>query len=84
MTNCEMILKVLKDGQWHHVLNIIQAVKPGAVNFACRSRISDLKKKGHSIERRIAADGQAEYRLKETAYNIDDKGQYIFICKEKT
>ena len=76
MTDSQIILSILEDYKFHHILEIIQRGKPGAANWAVRSRISDLRKKGYDIEMRIASDGQAEYRLKEQVkYNYDNMGQ---------
>ena len=67
MNQQEAILYHLSDRKWHHVVNLMERVAPGAVNCALRSRISDLNHKlperGLYIYSRIAADGQAEYRL---------------------
>ena len=69
MTHCEIILNILKDCQWHHIIEICNKGKPGAINWAVRSRISDLKKSGYTIESRIAKDGQAEYKLVQQEIN---------------
>jgi hypothetical protein len=44
MTDSQLIMDILMDGQPHHVLEIIQRCKPGAVNWAVRSRISDIRR----------------------------------------
>ena len=44
MTDTKIILEILKDRRPHHVLEIIQRGKPGAVAWAVRSRISDIRK----------------------------------------
>ena len=77
MTDCEIILQILKDYQWHNIIEIMKQGKPFSVNWAVRSRVSDLKKRGCIIESRIGKNGQAEYKLLWT-YKIDDKGQLIF------
>jgi len=63
MSDCSLILNYLSDGQWHNVIQIMEALKPGARNWAVRSRISNLKEKGHVIEKRIGENGCADYRL---------------------
>ena len=67
MTDSELILNILADGEWHNVITIMKQGKPGAINWAVRSRVSDLKKKlrpeGYDIDSRIGENGQAEYML---------------------
>jgi len=81
MTDCEIILQILSDFKWHNVIEIMQRAKPGCINFACRSRISDLKKKGYQIESEIDTNGQARYRLLMSAeiYKTEDNGQICFL-----
>lgn len=68
-TGCGLIFNYLLDEQWHNIINIMRDLKPGCVNWAVRSRISDLKKKflrynlPYEIENRIGENGQAEYKL---------------------
>ena len=69
LTDCELIMLILTDGKWHNVIDIMRQGKPGAVNWAVRSRISDLNRKfsrdraGFFIESRIDVNRQAKYRL---------------------
>ena len=63
MTDCEIILAILKDHEWHNIVDIMRDAKPGAVNWAVRSRVSDLGKKGYKIDHRIGKNHCAEYRL---------------------
>ena len=37
------IFEILKDGAWHSTRDLYDRVKPGGFNWACRSRISDLR-----------------------------------------
>ena len=48
-TDCDLVLSVLKDGRPHHVIEICRICKPGCINFAARSRIADLRRKGLNI-----------------------------------
>ena len=67
ITDCELIYNVLKDGQWHNAVDICLICKPNAVNWALRSRISDLKKKLRKnmvdIKSKIDTNGCAKYRF---------------------
>ena len=78
MTDCEIILQILSDGKPHNVIEIMQRGKPGCINWAVRSRISDLKKKGHNIRSWIDRNGQAVYQLL-PAVKYDSEGQGILI-----
>ena len=82
MTDCEIILQILRDGRPHNVIEIMQKAKPGAINFACRSRVSDLKKKGHNIISWIGENRQAVYQLL-PAIKYDEIGQGLLIEKEE-
>ena len=62
MTDCKIILDLLSDGKWWNVIDLMHTAKPGAINFACRSRIADLRKKGFHIISEIAENGCAKYR----------------------
>lgn len=62
-SDCDLILNALADGEWYNAIELHRTVKPGCVNWALRSRISDLKRKGYEIESRIDANKQAAYRL---------------------
>jgi len=80
MTDGQIIIEILSDNRWHHVLDIMQRGKPGAINWAVRSRISDLKKKGCQIESRLDENGMAEYRLiPQVTYQYDNQGQGAFL-----
>jgi hypothetical protein len=82
MTDCEIILEILADNKFHHVLEIMERGKPGAKNWAVRSRIANLKKKGFDIESIKNPDRMASYRLKQKAeieYKLDQKGQTYFV-----
>lgn len=48
-TDCWLVLQVLKDLKSHHIQDICASCKPGAVNWACRSRISNLRDMGYNI-----------------------------------
>lgn len=63
MSHCDRILHALRDGQWHTTADLYRTVGPCILH----SRISDLRKKGHTVEGRhvpgkTGADGY-EYRL---------------------
>ena len=45
MTGCDRVLHLLRDGQWH------THHEGYALNLILHSRISDLRKRGHVIER---------------------------------
>ena len=45
-------------------------LKPHSINWAVRSRISDLRKKGFNIQSRIGVDGCAEYKLVQADQNF--------------
>jgi len=64
-TDCELILDYLKfKKDWCNVIDIMSDLKPTSRNWAVRSRISDLIKKGYNIESRISEINRcAEYRL---------------------
>lgn len=62
----ELVLSILWDRQFHHVLEIMDRGKPGARNWAVRSRVAGLRERGYDIETRIAANHMAEYRLRAT------------------
>jgi hypothetical protein len=63
-THCEMILDYLKEsGDWCNVIDIMKDLKPGAINWSVRSRISNLREKGYNIESKIDINGQGSYRL---------------------
>jgi hypothetical protein len=67
MTDCEIVLDILSDRQWHHVKEIMVRGKgPNCMNWAVRSRIAEINQRdGYFIESRISKDdGMAEYRLK--------------------
>jgi len=64
MRDKDIILKILKDNQWHNVLEIMHRGKPGAIGWAVRSRISDLKRDGHMIESVLDKNGMAKYMLR--------------------
>lgn len=86
MTDCELVLNYLRDGQWHNIIDMHIALKPNARNWACRSRVSDLRSMGHIIDRRIGKNGQAEYRLIKcsnesaikTMYDRSGQSQMVF------
>ena len=63
MTDCELILNYLSDGQWHNGITMSKDLKPNCINWAYRSRISNLRQKGFVIERRLGENGCAEYHL---------------------
>ena len=74
-TDCEIILQILSDGKPHNVIEIMQRGKPGAINWAVRSRVSDLKKKGHNIRSWIDKNRQAVYQLMpEPKYDENNQG----------
>lgn len=80
MTDCELVLKILSDGQFHNILEIMQRAKPGCINFAARSRISDLKRKGYQIESELDTNGCAKYRLLlVNAPRYDSNGQAVLL-----
>jgi hypothetical protein len=67
MTDKDLILWALGDRQWHNIIQLSQMCKPGCVNWAARSRISEINKdlisKNQIIRKRIADNGCADYRL---------------------
>jgi hypothetical protein len=63
MTDCEIVLNILMDGKWWNVIDIMTAGKPGSKNWAVRSRIADLRRKGYKIEGLRGANGCQDYRL---------------------
>lgn len=63
MTDSEIILNILSGGNWVNVIKIMEIGKPGCINWAVRSRISDLRKKGYNIISEIAENGCAKYKL---------------------
>jgi len=68
MTDIQAIMEVLSDKKPHHVLEIMNRVKPGAVNFAARTRISEIKKiielEGFTIKStKDPGDKQAIYKI---------------------
>ena len=80
MTDSELILAYLQRFPgWPNSADMSRAIKPGAVNWALRSRIScDLNKRilpplGLHIEHRIGANRMAEYRL----VKVEENGQYL-------
>jgi len=73
MTDCEIILKILSDGEWHNIIEICYRGKPQAINWAVRSRISNLKQKGYNIISKIGKNRQGEYRL------ITEKQMRLFV-----
>ena len=72
MSGCSLILSELQDGQWHSVIQLMMKLKPNSINWAVRSRISELKRKGHNIQSRIGGSGCAEYRLVQTGGFTDN------------
>lgn len=73
MTDCDLVFQYLlgRPG-WHNAVDMMLELKPGAVNWALRSRISDLNRRGmpshptgFRIESRLGENGCAEYRLQE-------------------
>lgn len=62
-SDCDIILKYIIDEEWHNTIDAQRTLKPNCINWAFRSRISDLKKKGYFIESRIGENGCAEYQL---------------------
>ena len=65
ISDCNLILTYLSDCQWHNAIEIAKALKPGCINWALRSRISNLKQKHWDIESRLGYNRMAEYRLKD-------------------
>mgnify|MGYP001591450754 CR=1 FL=1 len=69
MTDTVLIQSYLQTNlnQWHNAIDLMKDLKPGCVNWALRSRVSDLNKtlpsKGFHIESRIGKNRCAEYRL---------------------
>ncbi len=67
MRDTDAILSVLSDGKPHHIQELYDRIKPGRCNWACRSRISELRRKlapsKKAIVSRISSDGQAIYQL---------------------
>jgi len=63
MKDWQIILNILSDLKWHNVIEIMQRGKPGAINWAVRSRIPDLKKKGYKIDSERDDNGCQKYRL---------------------
>ncbi len=70
MTDCDLIYEYLKDHQWHNVVDMCLSLKPNAVNWAVRSRISNLNKSfqkieppEEEIESKIDTNGQSKYKL---------------------
>jgi len=82
MTDCAIILQILSDGKPHSVIEIMQRGKPGCINWAVRSRISDLRKKGYCIISWIGDNRQAVYQLL-PAIKYDEIGQGLLIEKEE-
>jgi len=75
LTDCEVILQILSDGRPHNVIEIMQRGKPGAINWAVRSRVSDLKRKGHDIRSWTGKNKQAVYQLlPEPKYDENNQG----------
>jgi hypothetical protein len=63
MSHCDLILNALRDGSWKTTSTLYREVGP----MILHSRISDLRKKGHTVEGRhvpgqTGAEGY-EYRL---------------------
>lgn len=63
MSDCSLILGYLQDHEWHNGITMSKDLKPNCINWAYRSRISNLKEKGHIIDHRIGENGCAEYKL---------------------
>lgn len=73
MTDEQLIYNLLRDRKPRSIINIMQVLKPGCINWACRSRISDLNKK-------LISDGTGEI------VNLSKGNElavYQFIPKEK-
>ena len=47
---------------WNNAIKIMQDLRPGQIAWALRSRVSDLRRKGHIIDSRIGSNGMAEYK----------------------
>lgn len=63
-SDCDKVLNLLKDGNWWNVLDIMRIIKPGCINWACRSRISELNSRGYNIVSRKSKENKCfEYRL---------------------
>ena len=70
MTDSELILRYLQRFPgWQNSVDMSRTLKPGAVNWALRSRIScDLNNRilpplGLKIESRLGENGMADYKL---------------------
>ncbi len=63
LSDCNLILNYLKDGEWHNAAVIMSDLKPGCYAWALRSRISNLRQRGYIIESRIGYNKLAEYRI---------------------
>ena len=82
-SDCDLILEYLISNEgWNNAIDMHRSIKPNCVNWALRSRCSDLRRKGYNIESRIGANRQAEYRLvieSKPVFTADSCGQYSFI-----
>lgn len=67
-TDCFFIYNILLDERWHNVIDIMQRRSPTIINWAVRSRISNLNDKlkgtGWFIDSRIGSNRQGEYLLR--------------------
>ena len=82
-TDCDIIYQYLKSRPgWNNGISMSRDLKPGCVNWAYRSRISEINKRlvGERIESRINETGCAAYRLVTVEaiyqYQYDEVGQY--------
>jgi len=73
MTDCALVFDYLASRPgWHCVVDMMRFLKPDAVNWALRSRVSDLNRKfakeglPYKIESRLGESGCADYRLVST------------------
>lgn len=48
-SDCYKILEVLNSGNQVHIQELFDKCAPGARNWACRSRVSNLRKMGYNI-----------------------------------
>lgn len=75
MTHWELLLEILKDGKPHSIFEILERGK--GMNWAVRSRLSDLRKKGYKIDTLFFPETKqnAWYQLKEiSATGKSDNG----------
>lgn len=66
-TDNHFIYKLLLDGSWWNVIDIMKARGPHIVNWAVRSRVSNLNTRlkpfGFKVDARLGVNRQGEYKL---------------------